>query len=199
MIPQYRLKHGEELIDGKYVKIPQGHTAATKPKTGENPVSFIAQLHNTHTPCNPFMTVTVPSLSNNREEDQRRTQKLRTKGGIGRKKEMTSALIDTGALDSDYVSSRLAKELVDLGYTYDTSQLDSIHTPFTNIPSVACKGHMSLNVKIYNELTKTNEVIPLNARVIDSPIDIIIWRPTITQHKLPNTQFKDYICVGLCG
>ena len=43
---------------------------------------------------------------------------------------------------------------------------------------------MSLNVKIYNELTKTKEVILLNARVIDSPIDIIIGRPTITQHKL---------------
>ena len=101
-----------------------------------------------------------------------------------KEKKVTSALIDTGALDSDYISSTLAEHLVHLGYVYDTSKLDSIHTPFTNIPSVACKGHMSLNIKIYNELTKTKEVIPLNARIIDSPIDVIIGRPTITQHKL---------------
>ena len=43
---------------------------------------------------------------------------------------------------------------------------------------------MSLKVKIFNEETKTFETIPLHARIIESPIDIIIGRPSIIQHKL---------------
>ena len=78
---QYRLKYGEVLTDGKYAKIPAGQPGAIKPKEGENPVSFIAQLHNTHTPYNPFMTIIVLPPSNNREEDQRRTQTKRERGG----------------------------------------------------------------------------------------------------------------------
>ena len=86
---QYRLKYGEVLTDGKYVKIPTGQPGAARPREGENPVSFIAQLQDTHNPYNPFMTIIVLPPSNNRAEDdpigaledQRRTQ---TKGEKGR-------------------------------------------------------------------------------------------------------------------
>ena len=182
--PQKRLKFGQILENGTYVDLPMDHTAASK---GDNPVSFIAQINNTHnTHYNPFMTITVPSLNSHNREGERQRKRKVGEGSVSTVKErqVTSALIDTGALDSDYISSTLAEYLVHLGYVYDKSKLDSMHTPFTNIPSVARKGHMSLNIKIYNELTKTKDVIPLNARIIDSPIDIIIGRPTITQHKL---------------
>jgi hypothetical protein len=72
--PRKRLKFGEILEAGAYVDLPSGHSAARK---GENPVSFIAQINNTHTPYNPFMTVTVPSLnSHNREEERQRKRNV---------------------------------------------------------------------------------------------------------------------------
>ena len=83
--PQKRLKFGETLENGKYVDLPPGHPAA-KAKKGENPVSFIAQINNTHTPYNPFMTVTVPSLSNNREEERQRRKVGEGSVSIGKKR-----------------------------------------------------------------------------------------------------------------
>ena len=39
-------------------------------------------------------------------------------------------------------------------------------------------------MEIFNELKEVYETIPLKARVIDSPIDVIIGRPTIRKYKL---------------
>ena len=52
------------------------------------------------------------------------------------------------------------------------------------MPHITCLGHMSFNALIFNELTKKSESIVLHARIIDSPIDIIVGRPTIIEHQL---------------
>ena len=94
------------------------------------------------------MTLTVPTL---RYQDRQGR-----KGQEGKVKDVqvSTALIDTGAIDSDYISSRLANSISKLGYCIDTSKVDSVHTPFSNMPSIQCVGHMSLKVKFFNEETK---------------------------------------------
>ena len=47
------------------------------------------------------------------------------------------------------------------------------------------KETISFNIDIYNELTRVRETITVDsARIIDSPIDVIIGRPTIKKYKL---------------
>ena len=181
MVPQHRLKMKHTLIDGKYVAMPHQELApsrALESGTSDQKV-FLANIADYNdNPYNPYMTLTVPTL---RYQDRQGR-----KGQEGKVKDVqvSTALIDTGAIDSDYISSRLANSISKLGYCIDTSKVDSVHTPFSNMPSIQCVGHMSLKVKFFNEKTKTFETIPLHARVIESPIDIIIGRPTIIQHKL---------------
>ena len=95
------------------------------------------------------MTLTVPTLRPQRRQGRKGSEEKRLS-----EIKVSTALIDTGALDSDYISSRLANSISKLGYCIDTSKVDSVHTPFTNIPSIQCVGHMSLKVKIFNEETK---------------------------------------------
>ena len=43
---------------------------------------------------------------------------------------------------------------------------------------------VDLSVRLFNELTKTEETIKISALVIDSPIDLILGLPTIREHNL---------------
>jgi hypothetical protein len=91
------------------------------------------------------MTLTVPTLrSQSRQGRQGQERKVK-------EVQVSTALIDTGAIDSDYISSRLANSISKLGYCIDTSKVDSVQTPFSNMPSIQCVGHMSLKVKFFNE------------------------------------------------
>lgn len=53
---------------------------------------------------------------------------------------MSTSLIDTGALDSDYISSRLAGIITKLDYSIDDTVADNVRTPFTNMPHITCLG-----------------------------------------------------------
>ena len=90
-----------------------------------------------------------------------------------------SVLTDTGAIDSDYVSSMFVESLEGLGYKIDANVLDKVETPSEHLPAITCLGIVSLNVPVYNELKKEHEVIQLEARVIDSQTDDPQIQPVI--------------------
>ena len=148
-------------------------------------VPFLNNISNIngHDDLNPFMSLTVltSNLLNREETIDERTLKKLTRAGVT----TSSGLIDSGAVDSDYISSALFKRISDeLGYTLDRQSIDVVATPFAHLPDIKCKGRVILNVAIFNELSKRHEIVTLKARVIDSPIDIIIGRPTIRRFNL---------------
>ena len=167
MIPQYRLKMKRMLVNGTYVDTPSQELAPSRAsaheKKGEtDPKGFLSQITNHNdNPFNPFMTLTVPTLRPQRRQGRKGAEE-RSVSEI----KVSTALIDTGALDSDYISSRLANSISKLGYCVDTSKVDSVHTPFTNMPSIQCVGHMSSKVKIFNEEEINCEVLPNGFAII---------------------------------
>ena len=119
----------------------------------------------------PFLTIPVVSLSNDRKKV---TRELLVKTG----------LVDTGAVDSDYVSKRLAERLVNDFGAVIHPDMTAVNTPFDKLDSVTCLGRVMFNIKILNEITRKNEFIILDARIIESPLDIIIGRPSIKKNDL---------------
>jgi hypothetical protein len=82
---QKRLKFGQLLENGVYVDLPKGHSAA--PRGENNPVSFIAQINDSHnTPYNPFMTITV-AQSRTRGAAEAEEESRRRECGYNERKE----------------------------------------------------------------------------------------------------------------
>ena len=97
-----------------------------------------------------------------------------------------ACLIDTGALDCSYISLELAESIQKLGYEIVKNNHDPpVKTPFSQGTLFPTYGKVTFYVKIYNELSNHYESICIhNARIIDSPIEIIIGQPTIYLHNL---------------
>ena len=126
------------------------------------------------------LTILPLDLLDRQEGERIGTRRRRSKNGVL----TSSGLIDSGEIDSDYISLNLFNSISKLGYKLDTLHIDTVQTPFKNLPDIKCLGRCSLNIEIFNELTEVYETVSLNARVIDSPIDVIIGRPTIRKYKL---------------
>ena len=98
---------------------------------------------------------------------------------------LSTCLSDTGAISSDYISLQLVNKLV---RKYDNLQISptDIHvkSPFKNAKPVNCIGRVRLPLKIFNELTNTDENIEVDALIIDSEYEVIIGRPTIRKYGL---------------
>ena len=168
--------------NGKYIDYLMPNA---KPRRGESAVlNFLNNINIDSTDyLNPFMPLTVLPLNllDRKEEERIGARRRRSKDGVL----TSSGLIDSGAIDSDYISLTLFNSISNkLGYTLDTLHVDTVQTPFKHLPDIKCLGRCSLNIEIFNELTEVYETIPLKARVIDSPIDVIIGRPTIRKYKL---------------
>jgi uncharacterized protein YaiI (UPF0178 family) len=90
------------------------------------------------------------------------------------------SLIDTGALQANYVSERIANEL---GIIPDGPVL-VVSSGMNNVGSLKSKGNCSVIVIYYNELSNCYEPIEIQATILDIPFDLIIGKPTIKQFKL---------------
>ena len=151
-----------------------------KPRGGESAVfNFLNNINIDSTDnLNPFMSLTILPLGlpDRQEEERIGTRRRRSKNGVL----TSSGLIDSGAIDSDYISLTLFNSISNkLGYTLNTLHADTVQTPFKHLPDIKCLGRCSLKIEMFNELTEVWKTFPLKARVIDSPIDVIIGRPTI--------------------
>ena len=126
---------------------------------------------------NPFLTMKIVNLcNNNSREGQRQDQQV--------SKEIKGALVDTGAIDANYISRRLVRVLEKSYGLVRETEIREIKTPDKSAAKFFTEGRVDLSVRLFNELTRTEETIKISALVIDSPIDLILGLPTIREHNL---------------
>jgi len=101
------------------------------------------------------------------------------------KYQLKTCLSDTGAISSDYIALTLVKKLVK---KYDNVIISNtnvhVKSPFKNAKPICCLGRVELPIIIFNELTNSEEIITIDALIIDSDYEIIIGRPTIRRNGL---------------
>ena len=97
----------------------------------------------------------------------------------------TKCLLDTGSLHSCYISKEAAQWLT----LHKTKQCschpnDNTYGPNKSI-CYLCLGRINnLSVEFFNEQSNSNEIVKLNAIIIDMDFDLIIGRPTIKKYNL---------------
>jgi len=81
---------------------------------------------------------------------------------------LKSCLSDTGAISSDYIALNLVKKLVK---KYDNVIIANtnvyVKSPFKNAKPISCLGRVELPIIIFNELTNSEEIITIDALIID--------------------------------
>ena len=120
---------------------------------------------------NPFLTTRLVNLQN---RERRQVSK----------KEIKLVLVDTGAIDSNYISSKLTRSLEKSFGVTRTSDVREVKTPDRSAPKFYTEGSVDIDIEIYNEVEKAVNVIKVKALIIDSPIDLIIGLPTIRENDL---------------
>ena len=123
----FALQYKQILDDnGSYIayQMPNG-----KPRGGESAVfNFLNNINiDSDDNLNPFMSLTILPLNlpDRQEEERIGTRRRRSKNGVL----TSSGLIDSGAIDSDYISLTLFNSISNkLGYTLDTLHVDTKKT-----------------------------------------------------------------------
>jgi len=95
----------------------------------------------------------------------------------------STCLIDTGAIDRNYVSRTIANLLVAAGGRLKPCEVDQVCSCNSSV-CMSCLGVVSFNMTFLNELTNAEETISLDATVVESDFDIIVGRPSIFKHSL---------------
>ena len=96
------------------------------------------------------------------------------------------ALLDTGALDGNYINIKASKHLKSRGINLAPSQV-LVCTAVKNSQQCApASNEVILNVEYKNELDNKNESLNETFTVIDSQHEMIIGRPTIRKYGLAN-------------
>ena len=97
-------------------------------------------------------------------------------------------LVDTGALDRNYVSTEVGEMLIHLGAKKRDCDVPFICSCSSSV-CFACRGIVQIAFTFHNELTGCQETVDLEASIVDSDFDIIIGRVDIYRHDLI---FKTY-------
>jgi len=97
-------------------------------------------------------------------------------------------LIDTGAVDRNYVSRELGDQLLRMGAHKEPCDIPSI-CGCNNSMCIPCQGIIDFDMSFLNELTNKHESISIRATILDSSFDLIIGRRDIFKHDL---LFKTY-------
>ena len=96
-------------------------------------------------------------------------------------------LVDTGALDSSYISNTVVDKLCKMygfNFNVNTDNQSNVKSPLFDIVS-RTQGTIDIDIEIYNEVTNTREKIRLNdAKIVESEFDVIIGKPDIKRHAL---------------
>jgi hypothetical protein len=101
------------------------------------------------------------------------------------RQETIEVLLDDGALDGNYISSRIVeKNLINLRKV--DSHSCTICTGFSNLCST-CKGIAAIEISFYDEIADAiHPFIAIEAKVIDTPFDLIIGKYYNIDHNLSN-------------
>jgi hypothetical protein len=119
---------------------------------------------------NPFLTTRITNLLN--------------RDGLQKAKEIKTVLVDTGAIDSNYISSKLVRGLEKSYGVVRVPDVREVKTPDRSAPKFYTEGSVELEIEIHNEVEDKINVIKIKALIIDSPIDLIIGLPTIRENNL---------------
>jgi hypothetical protein len=93
------------------------------------------------------------------------------------------ALLDTGAIESNYISKEVETELIkDGAKRHKCKKL--VCSGFKTCTS--CLGSYNIFLKFFNEINKVDEIIPIECSVIDTDFDLIIGRKVIKEFSLIN-------------
>jgi len=92
-------------------------------------------------------------------------------------------LIDTGALQANYVNVDTAKWLMDNG-AKPTRCKSVVCSGLSNTKCSSCLGKINFSLEFFNESKNNFETIFIIANIVDIKEDIIIGRPTIIREKL---------------
>jgi hypothetical protein len=113
-----------------------------------------------------------------------------------------NALLDSGAKQDNYISREVAEELKSNGALVSVCACPStVCSAFSGLACVECNDCITINVKFYNEIKRSHEIICITCRIIVTNEDLIIGRPTMmkesitqkcaSQFQLPNTCLPD--------
>jgi hypothetical protein len=97
-------------------------------------------------------------------------------------------LLDTGALDTNYVSRAVGDLIIKKGGTRKPCSVEKICSCSSKV-CVPCLGVVHFDLTFFNDLTKKREKICLTATIIEMDFDIILGRRDIYKHKI---LFKTY-------
>jgi hypothetical protein len=90
------------------------------------------------------------------------------------------SLIDTGALQANYISVMVADHLK---ITPSGVKL-LVSSGMNNLGSLQSMGNCHVMLSYFNELTKSTDTIDIACTVLDIPFDLIIGKPTLREYKL---------------
>ena len=99
-----------------------------------------------------------------------------------------SMFVDSGAVDDDYVSLRVTKQLQAKGAQINTNVACMVCAGLElgGQECTDCKGKLELDVNFINENTSLNEIFHIHPKIIKTPHDLIIGRNTMRKMNLPN-------------
>jgi hypothetical protein len=100
-----------------------------------------------------------------------------------RKREV-QALIDSGALQGNYISKDIKDWLNSLGAKCTKCVSPVVCSAFKNGTCHECLGNLNLNIELINTNSNKPYTFDTNANVINSSFDLIIGRPDIYKHHI---------------
>ena len=97
-----------------------------------------------------------------------------------------SMFVDSGAVDDDYISLRITKQLQAKGAQIDTNVACVVCAGLElgGQECTDCKGKIELDVNFINENTNANEIFHIHPKIIKTPHDLIIGRITMRKMNL---------------
>ena len=101
------------------------------------------------------------------------------------------ALMDTGALHANYISSKLAHQLESNGIV--VSNHDASICGVSNTACTKCLGKLNAYVDMFNEVTKQRLTLNMNFNVIQMKYDLIFGKPDIIKHDLMRILYDQFI------
>jgi hypothetical protein len=155
-------------------------SSANKRKKGES----LNHLQNNHNNCNSNSCLICKKNDDDEKLKNTISCQILINLQISNTKPLdVEVLIDTGALQGNYVNKQIASMLNNNGLNIIKNN-KQICSAINNTPCFDSLGSLEFYLTYLNEISNKPETIFSNFSVIDSPFEVIIGRPTIIKHEL---------------
>jgi hypothetical protein len=155
-LPQFELPHNMTLSGQRYD--PPDIPKSSKPKQGKDDFDIIASMLTTKI-LNELVPMQLTSATTSIP---------------------IMSLIDTGAIQANYLSEEVAKRLK----VNPKGQETIVSSGMNRVGSLKSKGSCDVTLSYFNELSKSTETIDIVTNILDILFDLIIGKPTLKEHKI---------------